>query len=651
MKCMHKTPSLRMALLSSVAAGLALLLPLSGLAHAASARPSSLPEVSEKSIPELQAEQTAGQATSRSLVLAYLARINAYDQNGPALNAIVTLNPKALEEADALDRERRISGPRGPLHGIPVLIKDNYDTVDMPTTGGSLALATLQANADAYQVKRLRDAGAVILGKTTMHELAAGIITVSSLTGYTRNPYEPARTPGGSSGGTAAAVAASFAAAGMGSDICGSIRIPSAFQNLVGLRTTRGLASRSGVMPLSSTQDVAGPLARTVPDLAIMLDATVGPDPLDASTVDAAKHVPKSYRDTLRPDALKGARLGIVRALFGTAPEDGEINAVVDKALNTMRAQGAEIVEIAIPQLDDLLRDSSIIPYEFKYDLAEYLGRHSGAPAQSLTEILEHGMQQAFLDAGLRARNGMDLSNPKDSEALAKVKQKRAALLQLMTDTLANRHVDAFVYPTIQRKAALVGETQYGFANCQLSATTGMPALALPAGFTPDGLPVGLELLGAPYAEPTLLSIAYGWEQQVSPRRAPFSTPPLVNGRAPLPRPLETVSIGNDGPSARVNFVYDAVTGRLSYRAIVSKVDAADVIGVTLQRGDADHPGPVIFNLIRQHQRAARAALTLHGSDREALEAGTLFVHFYTKSAPLGVGREALHLLPASGLN
>ena len=230
----------------------------------------------EQSILELQAAQTDGRVTSRGLVESYLARIRAYDQAGPRLNAVVILNPAAVDEADALDRERAATGPRGPLHGIPVLVKDNFDAVGLPTSGGALGLATLQPVADAYQVKRLRDAGAVILGKTTMHELAAGITTISSLTDQTRNPYDPTRVPGGSSGGTGAAVGASFAAAGMGSDTCGSIRIPAANQNLVGLRGTQGLSSRTGVMPLSSTQDIAGPLARTVTDLAIMLDATVG---------------------------------------------------------------------------------------------------------------------------------------------------------------------------------------------------------------------------------------------------------------------------------------------------------------------------------------------------------------------------------------
>ena len=275
-------------------------------------------EVHELSISDLQSAMSSGRVTSRGLVEAYLARIQAYDQAGPRLNAIVMINPRAREDADAMDRERADRKLRGPLHGIPVLIKDNYDTADMPTSGGALGLATLQPAADAFQVKKLRDAGAVILGKTTMHELAAGITTISSLTGQTRNPYDLYRMPGGSSGGTGAAIGASFAAAGMGSDTCGSIRIPAANQNLVGLRGTHGLSSRSGVMPLSSTQDIAGPLARSVTDLAIMLDATVGPDPNDPITAEGASHIPKSYRDALTADGLKGARIGVLRAFGAT---------------------------------------------------------------------------------------------------------------------------------------------------------------------------------------------------------------------------------------------------------------------------------------------------------------------------------------------
>jgi len=360
-------------------------------------------EVHELSILDLQSALSSGRVTSRRLVESYLARIQAYDQAGPRLNAILMINPRAREDADALDRERADNKVRGPLHGIPVLIKDNYDTADMPTSGGALGLATLQPSADAFQVRKLRDAGAVILGKTTMHELAAGITTISSLTGQTRNPYDLYRVPGGSSGGTGAAIGASFAAAGMGSDTCGSIRIPAANQNLVGLRGTHGLSSRSGVMPLSSTQDIAGPLARSVTDLAIMLDATVGPDTNDKITAEGAPHIPKSYRDGLSTDGLKGARIGVLRALWGNAPEDEEVAGIVRKALDGFKAQGADVVDVSVPGLDDLLRESSVIGDEFKFDLAAYLAKIPNAPVKSLGEILDRGLNHAELDATFRA--------------------------------------------------------------------------------------------------------------------------------------------------------------------------------------------------------------------------------------------------------
>jgi Asp-tRNA(Asn)/Glu-tRNA(Gln) amidotransferase A subunit family amidase len=268
---------------------------------------------------------------------------------------MIALNPAAVDEAVALDEERRLGRVRGPLHGIPVVIKDNYETRDMPTTGGSAALAGFTTGRDAFQVQKLRDAGVVILGKTNLHELAAGIITISSLGGQTRNPYDPARTPGGSSGGTAAAVAASFAVAGMASDTCGSIRIPAANNNLFGLRGTAGLSSRTGIIPLSHTQDIGGPLARTVVDLALMLDATVGEDPADPVTAASRGQLNGRFRDRLAPDALKGARIGVLKALFGSSPEDEEVTGIVRKALDVMKAQGAELLEVQIPGLEEVL--------------------------------------------------------------------------------------------------------------------------------------------------------------------------------------------------------------------------------------------------------------------------------------------------------
>lgn len=591
-------------------------------------------DVFEQSILELQSAQAAGRVSSRGLVDAYLARIAAYDQAGPRLNAIVTLNPRAREEADVLDRERAARGPRGPLHGIPVLVKDNYDTTDMPTTGGTLGLATQQPDADAFQVKRLREAGVVILGKTTMHELAAGITTISSLTGQTRNPYDLSRVPGGSSGGTGAAVGASFAVAGMGSDTCGSIRIPAANQNLVALRVTSGLSSRSGVIPLSSTQDVAGPLARTVTDLALMLEATVGADPTDDTTRDAARYVPPSYRAALTADGLTGKRIGVLRSLFGNAPEDEEVAGIVQKALDAMKTRGAEIIDVIVPGLDDLLRDSSVINDEFKFDLADYLARHPRAAVKSLGEILERGLNHDALDATFRLRNAPAV---RETEHYRQAFVKRRALRSAVLATFEGQRIDAMAYPTLRRKPALIGETQAG-TNCQLSATTGLPAISMPAGFTADGLPIGVELLGGAFAETALLKLAYAWEQSAHPRRPPFSTPALVKGAAPPPVTGEAVVIGPSA-SARVTFTYERVTGALGYDATVSGLGSDQVVALTLQRGDADKPGPVLVHLLSPGQTTAHATLTLRGRDREDLVAGKVYVHLYTRQSPLGVGR------------
>jgi len=604
-------------------------------------------EVYEQSIVDLQSAMASGRVTSRRLVESYLARINAYDQAGPRLNAIVLVNPRAREDADAMDGERADKRVRGPLHGIPVLIKDNYNTADMPTSGGALGLATLQPRADAFQVKKLRDAGAVILGKTTMHELAAGITTISSLTGQTRNPYDLYRVPGGSSGGTGAAIGASFAAAGMGSDTCGSIRIPAANQNLVGLRGTHGLSSRDGVMPLSSTQDIAGPLARSVTDLAIMLDATVGPDPNDPITAEGGAHIPKSFRDALAADGLKGARIGVLRTLWGTAPEDDEVAGIVRKALDGFKAQGAEVIDITVPGLDELLRDSSVIGDEFKFDLAAYLAKIPNAPVKSLGEILDRGLHHAELDATFRLRNAPE---KRETEHYRQAMIKRRTLRALVLATLEEQRIDALAYPTLRRKPALIGEAQGG-TNCQLSATTGLPAIAMPAGFSNDGLPIALELLGGAWEEAKLLKYAFASEQATKPRRAPFSTPPLVKGVAPAPFSLIMGAAG--GVSAKdatapanytLEYSYDQTTGQLRYDAKATLASGDRVLGLTIQRSDGDKPGPIVAQILAPNQIAASGTLTMRGRNREDLVAGRLFVHLYTKQSPLGVGRSVIRV-------
>jgi len=606
-------------------------------------------EVYEQSITDLQSAMSSGRVTSRGLVDSYLARIAAYDQAGPRLNAIVMVNPRAREDADAMDRERAEKKVRGPLHGIPVLIKDNYDTADMPTSGGALGLATLQPAADAFQVKKLRDAGAVILGKTTMHELAAGITTISSYTGQTRNPYGLDRVPGGSSGGTGAAIGASFAAAGMGSDTCGSIRIPSANQNLVGLRGTHGLSSRNGVMPLSSTQDIAGPLARSVTDLAIMLDATVGADPADPITKGSDGHIPKSYRDALTADGLKGARIGALKSYWGDAPEDNEVTGIIRKALDGFKAQGAEVVDITVPGLDDLLRDSSVIGDEFKFDLMAYLAKEPNAPVKSLGEIIDRGLHHAELDATFRLRNQPE---KRETEHYRQAMVKRYALRAAVLATLEELRIDALAYPTLRRKPALIGEAQGG-TNCQLSATTGLPAISMPAGFSNDGLPIGLELLGGAWEEARLLKYAYAWEQASKLRKPPFSTPPLVKGAAPAPISMQMGMVGGVSagapaavkPSYGLKYSYDQTTGAFSYEAWTQGLAPSDrVLALTIQRSDGEKPGPIIAQLLVPNQISGSGTLTLKGRNREDLVDGKLYVHFYTKQTPLGFGRQRIAL-------
>src|SRR6186713_704076 len=359
-------------------------------ANAQGTRPVLDTVVVEATITDLQRGMSDGRFTSLDLTRAYLARIAAYDQKGPALNTMVRVNPAAEREAAAMDAERKAGKVRGVLHGIPIILKDNYNTADMPTTGSTLALATFVPREDAFIVRRLREAGAIIVGKSNLHELAAGITSVSSMGGQTRNPYDPRRCPGGSSGGTGAAVAASFATVGWGSDTCGSIRIPAAFGSLFGLRPSSGLVSRNGIIPLSHTQDVIGPLARTVTDLAIALDVTVGRDSADSATeVLSGRELPQ-FAAALHKDALRGKRLGVLsNYMTGT---DGDIADSIRATTRAMRTQGTEVFDLTIPDLDSLLAGSGVIPLEFKWDLLDYLAKSPDAPVKSLHEIIELGL-------------------------------------------------------------------------------------------------------------------------------------------------------------------------------------------------------------------------------------------------------------------
>ncbi len=618
------------------------LLPFQATAQHAPARRVAGFDVYEASIPALDSALAAGRVTSVQLVDAYLARIAAYDQAGPRLDAILRLNPHAREDAARLDAERRAGHLRGPLHGIPIILKDNYGTSDMPTTGGSVALAGVVPPADATQVARLREAGAIILAKANMHELASGITTVSSLGGQTRNPYDPARYPGGSSGGSAVAAAASFGAIAYGSDTCGSIRIPAAYNDLFGLRPTKGLSSIAGIIPLSHTQDVAGPLARTVTDLAIGLDATVGPDSADPATrILDGRETPR-FRAALDAGALSGARLGVLREYFGNAAANAVADSVVRAAIGRMKESGADVEEVAIPGLDSLVHRAYVIDLEFRFDLQDYLARIPRAPVHSLDEILSRGLYHEALSASLHRR---DTVRTRDSERYREALADRERARALVVRTLDERHLDALLYPTMRREPALIGQPQPG-STCFLSAVTGLPALAAPAGFTPDGLPLGVELLGRPLDDARLLAFAYAYERATHPRRPPDATPPLVAGRAPAPVSL-ALEDAPAAPAAHAELAFNAPTAALRYHVRVN-APAGDVYAVGIHRQMADARGPMLFHLGGPGMAEVAGELTLDAPARADLRAGRLALVVYTREHPLGqlVGRLALPAAP-----
>ena len=590
--------------------------------------------VYEATITELQSAMTDGRLTSVDLVDAYLARINAYDHAPPGLNAMVRLNPRARADAAALDAERKAGKVRGPLHGIPIILKDNYGTRDLETSAGSIALASLRTPDDAFQVKKLRDAGAVIIGKSNMHELASGITTISSVGGQTCNPYDPDRNPGGSSGGSGVAVAASYAAVAWGSDTCGSIRIPSAVNNLFGLRPTKGLSSINGIVPLSHTQDVGGPLARTVMDLAIALDATVGEDPADSATKILEGKPPVRFAAALDSTSLRGTRLGVLTAAFGTDADDQEGGRIVRAALDKMKARGATIVDVTIPSLDSVVARASVIDYEFKYDFIDYLARFPNAPVKSLAEILDHGLYDVALESGLRrrARQGT-----RDNEAYRVALANRTVARDLIVSYLDANKLDALVYPTLTRKAAIIGEPQRG-ATCQYSAVTGLPALSMPAGFTADGLPIGVELLGRPLSDVRLVSFAFDYEQATHPRRPPSTTPPLQSGLPPAASPY-TATIRDRSTIASGTFAFNPTQRSLRYSVVVTGAPAGQVLGISIDRDSAQKKGPILHHLSNSGVTQTTGFVKLGESDRRDLLAGHLSLVVYTSNNPLGTLR------------
>ena len=481
--------------------------------------------LNETTIQQIHAAMEAGTLTCRQLAAAYLERIAAYDQQGPCLNAMIAVNPQALSDAAELDRRFVEGGLTGPLHGIPVLLKDNIAAKGMATTGGSISLADFVLPEDAWITRRLKQAGALILGKTNLHEFAIWGETVSSIAGQTRNPYDLTRTPGGSSGGTGAAIAANFAATGIGTDTVNSIRSPASANALTGLRPTLGLVSRQGIIPYSLTQDTAGPITRTVTDAAILLEAIAGYDANDSITALSHGHIPPSYTASLVRDGLTNKRIGILRSCFGTAADNDAVNSIMAASCRLIREKGAILVELEhIIDMDEIVRDVSVHLYDLQADLDNFLTA-ANAPVTSLKEILASGRYHPQIGSVLQQAAALSPDKPDYFIRLARQAALREQLLQLLND----HQLDAFVNPHQQQLVVEIGEPQTE-RNGALAAVTGWPAITVPAGFSPPtehaplGVPVGIEFLGRPWSESLLLEIGYAFEQASLVRKPPAST-------------------------------------------------------------------------------------------------------------------------------
>jgi len=491
-------------------------------------------EVHEATIAQIHAAMRAGRLTCRGLVEQYLRRIDAYDKNGPAINAIVITNPDALKQADDLDRRFAASGPVGPLHCVPMVVKDNFETIGLQSANGSLALAGFVSARDAFQVRRVKEAGAIVIAKSNMAEWAfTPYETVSSiLPGYTKNPYALDRVTAGSSGGTAASVAASFGAVGLGSDTGNSIRGPASHQSLVGIRSTMGLTSRGGVMPLSTLADVAGPMARTMEDAVTVFQVVVGEDPADPVTAAARAHLPQSYAAALVRDGLKGARIGVLRQAYERDTTDPEVVQVFVAAVEDLRRAGAIVVDPAtIEGLAEIRRSRDAGPcMGFKYDINRYLASHGDrVPVRSLAEIVKSGRFHPSVQRRLEQAEAGPENDP-DSPACQADRAYRDAVRAAVTKSMEALKLDALVYPTWSNPPRLIGDlnTPHGDNSQFFSPTTGFPAIQVPMGYTRGGrLPAGITFFGRAWSEPVLIRLAYAYEQATRHRRPPDSTPPL----------------------------------------------------------------------------------------------------------------------------
>ena len=488
------------------------------------------PDIEEATIADLHDRMQRGELTSEQLVSAYLERIEAIDRNGPQLNSIIEINPDALLTARSLDEEWQESGPRGPMHGIPVVLKANIGTADqMHTTAGSLALAEHRPATDAFLVSRLRDAGAIILGKANLSEWANFRSTRSSsgwssLGGQTQNPYDTARNPCGSSSGSAVSVAANLTAVAIGTETDGSVICPSGINGIVGIKPTLGLISRSGIIPLAHSQDTAGPMARSVRDAAILLGAMTGTDPEDPVTQNEQDAI-SDYTANLTADGLAGTRIGVIRSYHG-AGSNPDVEAIFELTIDSLREQGAEIVdsiEIDTTGMDDA--EGTVLFYEFKADLKQYL-EQTGAKLGSLAEIIEFNDDNKETVMPFFGQERMLSSQEKgpltDDEYLVALETSKRVSRSGIDNAMAEHQLDALIAPS-NGPAWLTdhvnGDT-FHIGSSSYAAVSGYPSITVPAGFV-AGLPVGVSFIGRAYSEKSLIEIAYAFEQATDVRQPP----------------------------------------------------------------------------------------------------------------------------------
>lgn len=510
-------------------------------------------------VADINAAFDAGALTSERLTQLYLNRIDTYDNTGPNINSIRTLNPDALQTAAALDQERQLTGPRSPLHGVPVLLKDNIDTFDLPTTAGSLALEGSTPPDDGFITKQLRDAGAVVLGKANLTEYAnflgdAMPAGYSSLGGYVFNPYKPgplpggdgraALSPGGSSAGSAAAVAANLTTVSIGTETSGSILSPGNQNSVVGIKPTVGLVSRDGIIPIAASQDTAGPFGRTVADAATLLGEIAGADPSDPATSTSQGKSSTNYTQFLNPDGLQGKRIGVPKDYYWDTLTD-EQRALMEEAIAVMESRGAVIVNENIPTARELADfNSSVLTYEFKRDLNAYLSSLGpDAPVKTLADVIafNNANPEAALKYGQARALAAEATTELDEQ---KYLEDRATDLRLAKeeglDFLIDEYdLDAILFPATRGAA--------------IGAKAGYPSIIVPGGYLADGTPYGVTLLGTAYSEPTLISLGYSYEQASMLRLPPGSTPPLPGEMfeyEPVPEPGTTVGLIVFGLSA-----------------------------------------------------------------------------------------------------